>query len=925
MRPRHSPTSPRPREDGTAGSLEGRRAPLPLRLLLRLYPRRFRDAFAREMEATFLDRVVACRARGRGLAALWLRTTADVTRTALAERRRSSLDPHTPREPRQGEHMAGFLSDLRFSARLLAKQRAYTLFVVLTLGVGIGANTAVFSTFKGVLLAPLPYPESDRLVAVWSRFLPESGFNFEQFALSAPEYFDYRAATRVLDGVAAYSSGSATVSTPGATPERIQAVAVTPDLFDVLRVRPALGRAFTAEEGRPNGQPVALLTHGYWQRRFGGARDIVGQTIAFNGRSAEVVGILPQGVAFPDDDIDVWVPLALDPANPGGRSAHGLLAVGRLAPGGSVEAAMAELAPLMASWKQEWPKVYTGHFLFVRSLLEDRVGPVRPILTLLFAATGFLLLIVCANVGGIVLARGATRARELAVRSALGASRPRLVRIVLAESLLLAAAGGLAGVGLAWAGLRLLRVLDAGSLPRAHEVALDPTVLAFAAGTALLSAFVFGVVPAWRTSRVRVQDTLRSDGRTASASRGHRRFHRALVGFEVALGVVLVVGAGLVARSLVRLTAVDPGFDSRGVLLATISLPSASYKEPGQVAAFYDTLLARIRALPGVTAASAASGVPLYRDNGVWDFDIEGAPEPGPGQPAWNGAVLFPRPGFFEALQVPIVRGRTITDQDTASSQPVVLINEALARQFFDGAGPIGRRIRVSGGTPPNPWMTIAGIVGNVRDRSLHEPPRPMYFMPAAQAPVSTGGPARTMALVMRGGSDPSSLAPALRSLVMTLDPALAVFRIAPYAEIVGDSVARQRFTASLLGIFALVGLLLGASGIYGVLAYSVSQRTQEIGIRRALGAPAGAVTRSIVAQALAPVAGGLAAGVGGAFWLSRALGSYLGDLLYQVSPTDAGTYLVVVLAVLAIACVAALLPVRRALAVGPLTALRTI
>ena len=533
---------------------------------------------------------------------------------------------------------------------------------------------------------------------------------------------------------------------------------------------------------------MALLTHGYWQRRFGGARDIVGQTIAFNGRSAEVVGILPQGVAFPDDDIDVWVPLALDPANPGGRSAHGLLAVGRLAPGGSVEAAMAELAPLMASWKQEWPKVYTGHFLFVRSLLEDRVGPVRPILTLLFAATGFLLLIVCANVGGIVLARGATRARELAVRSALGASRPRLVRIVLAESLLLAAAGGLAGVGLAWAGLRLLRVLDAGSLPRAHEVALDPTVLAFAAGTALLSAFVFGVVPAWRTSRVRVQDTLRSDGRTASASRGHRRFHRALVGFEVALGVVLVVGAGLVARSLVRLTAVDPGFDSRGVLLATISLPSASYKEPGQVAAFYDTLLARIRALPGVTAASAASGVPLYRDNGVWDFDIEGAPEPGPGQPAWNGAVLFPRPGFFEALQVPIVRGRTITDQDTASSQPVVLINEALARQFFDGAGPIGRRIRVSGGTPPNPWMTIAGIVGNVRDRSLHEPPRPMYFMPAAQAPVSTGGPARTMALVMRGASDPSSLAPALRSLVMTLDPALAVFRIAPYR---GD---RRRF-----------------------------------------------------------------------------------------------------------------------------------
>lgn len=888
------------------------------RALLYAYPRSFRRTYADEMRALFTERYAQARLDGRRRAFLF-RTYVDLLASGCLERLCEWRDRRSARLPLRGNVMTGWGQDLVYAFRLIRRQPAFSLFVVLTLAVGIGANTAVFTVVNGVFLRPLPYDESDRIVAVWGRFDPESGFDFPQFPLSNPEFLDYRQASKALDDVAAYASRSATVGGAGVDPERVAATAVTGNLFELLRVAPAMGRTFSDGEMLPNGPAVVLLSYGYWQSRFGADPNILGRRVPLNETPATVIGVMPQSFAFPRREVRMWMPLRIDPANPGGRGNHGTYAVGRLASDVALETARAELQTLMDDWKRRFPDVHTGHYLFIRPLLEDIAGTIRPALMLLLAATSLILLIVCANVASVVLARGEARTREMAIRGALGAGRRRLVRLSLVESGLLAVCGGVGGLGIAAAAVRAIIAVDPASVPRALEIGIDFRVALFAAGASMVSALLFGLMPAIQGARGDLQNTLRESSLNATGGAGRQWFRRALVATEVALSVVLVLGAALMIRSFVQLTSVEPGFRPAGLVTAGLALPVASYREPAQVEGFYAQLLTRLEAHPGVRSVSAGSTLPLWSGAGNWDFAIEGRPAPGPGQPAWNAKAVIVRPGYFETLGVPVVRGRSFTPQDTAGSQPVVIINEAMAAKFFAGEDPIGRRVQIAGVDVPDPWMTIIGISADVRTIALDEAPAPSYHFLQSQLPRTNGNSARTLSIFLRSEAPLDTIAAALRTAVGELDPSLALYDVQTATSIIQQSVSRPRFTTSLLSFFAGVGLLLGASGIYGVLAFTVARRTHEIGIRRALGAPAGQLLRQVVAAGMAPVVVGLALGLAVAWWTTR----WWQAQLFNVSPTDPITYAIVALGVLVVALLATLVPARRALKVSPIVALR--
>lgn len=812
--------------------------------------------------------------------------------------------------------MNAFGQDLRHALRTLVKQPGYAALVVLTLALGVAANTAIYSVVHGVLLAPLPYEDAEDLMAVWGRFDPESGFDFPKFPLSDPEYLDYRDASRALEAVAAYLTGRATVTGGQGEPERVPSVAATANLFAVLRTEAALGRTFTAAEEQPGAGRVAVLQNGYWRSRFGGDPAVVGRSVILDGEPYEVVGVMPPGFAFPTPDVRLWTPLAPDP-DPRNRQSHGTRAVGRLAKGATLAEAEAEMATLMAAWKEQYPDIHTGHYLFLRPLLADVTGNVRPALLMLLAAAGFMLLIVCANVASVVLARGEARHREVAIRTALGAQRQRIVRLLLGESLTLSAFAGVLGVGLAWLGVAALLRLNAGSIPRAESVGLDAPVLVFAGAVTLVTAALFGAVPAFQATRVDVQSHLRDGGRGVTAGGRPLLFRRFLVVAEVALAFLLVLGASLMAKSFDRLLRVDPGFSSERVLVAAVALPESGYGGPEQIGAFYRRLLERLGALPGVESASATSSLPLLSPPGVWDFEIEGAPAPRPGEMAWNATFSEVRPGFFATLGIELRRGRVFQLSDTADSQPVTVINEALARRFFPGEDPIGRRIRVRGGE--SAWMTIVGIVGDARYEQLASEARPAYYAVHDQSAATAGAQFGAMVLVARTAGDPLALAKALRGVVRELDPNLPVSALQTMDDVVATSVARPRFSAVLLGLFAAVALALGGTGIYGVLAYSVALRRREIGIRKALGARPGQLAAMVARQGLTLVGVGLAIGAAASWWALRIMAS----LLYGVGLTDGPTYAAVVAVLGLVALLACALPMLRAVRLDPLTALR--
>jgi predicted permease len=893
------------------------------RLLLAIYPRGFRDSYRDDMVRLFTERYVEAR-RVRRAGRFWMRTAANVAAAGLAERwslmRRPARQSRPPETRSPG--MLGVAHDARYAIRLLRRQPAFSLFVVLTLAIGIGATTAVFSVVDGVLLRPLPFQESDRLVRVWGRFDPESGFDFPEFPLSNPEFLDYKTHTRALEDLAAFAPRAVTVGGPGADPERVPAAAVTGNLFSLLRVAPALGRTFAAAEMAPGAPTVVVLSHDYWQARFGGDRAILGRTVPLNGSPVTVIGVMPGTFAFPRPVTRLWLPLPIDPASPGGRSNHSTYAIGRLAPGVDIASARAELQALMNDWKTIYPQVHTGHYLFIRSVLEDVAGDIRPALLLLLGATGVVLLIVCANVASVVLARGEARTREMAIRGALGAGRRRLLRLALIESGILAVAGGVCGFALASALVRAMIAIDPASIPRATELGPDVRMALFALTVSAVCAGLVGLMPAIPGARADLQSALREASVAATGGAHRLVFRRALVTVEVGLAVVLVLGAGLMLRSFAHLVSVEPGFRPAGLVTANVTLPVPAYPEPSEVESFYDTLVGRLEAMRGVTSASAGTTVPLWSGAGNWDFEIEAKPAPAQGQPAWNAKAVIVRPGYFETLGVPLVRGRLFTADDHARSQPVAVISEPLARRFFAGEDPIGRRLRISGRTGADAWMTVVGISGSVRTDGLDAEAPPAFHFLHSQLPRTNGGTARSLSILVRTepGAGVETVVPAIRTAVRELDPSLALYDVQTAESVIERSVARPRFTTSLLGLFAGLGLLLGASGIYGVLAYTVARRTQEIGIRRALGAPPGRLAAQVVADGMGAVGLGLALGLVVSHWATR----FWSTQLFGVSPADPVVYAAVVFGVGAIALAAMAIPVRRALRVSPLAALRS-
>jgi predicted permease len=603
------------------------------RWLLRAFPRQFRDAYGDDMSADFARRLARARSVGRGRAiTVWLRTAANLVAAGLAERRRSSLVAKASgaRAPAKGGRlMSGWIQDLRFALRRLRLEPGYAVFVALTLALGIGANVAVFSVVDGVLLRSLPFYRADRLVGVWGRFVPESGFDFPQFVLSNPEYFDYRMENRTMADVGAYARSTATVGGPGENPERIEAAAATPSFFSVLAARPLIGRLINESDPPPGPSSVVLISHALWQGRFGGREDVLNQRLTINGTSRQIVGVMPEAFDFPAG-ARLWVPLVITSSVPNQRQSHSTYAIARLKDGVTLDAAREEMTVLMKGWRERFPKIHAGHFLFLNPMMDDVVGDVRPALKVVSAATAFLLLIVCVNVASLALARAERRSRESAIRAALGSGRWRLVRLAAVENGVLAIAGGAIGVLLASLAVSWLRSTDGLDIPRLATIAVDWRVWLFAAGASVCAACLLGALPAMRATAVRLAPALRLDTRTATGG-GRAWLRRSLVVVEVALAILLVTGAALMVRSFARLLAVDTGFRAEGVLLGSVSLPSASYPTDAHVSAFLASAIDRLNATPGVARATYSTNLPVVGGIGVWDFEIEGRPVPGPG------------------------------------------------------------------------------------------------------------------------------------------------------------------------------------------------------------------------------------------------------------------------------------------------------
>ncbi len=856
-----------------------------------------------------------------GLDALAVRRV--VRQYALTQRHHQALPyPFIRSGYRQGDgYVTQCFRDARYAVRTLLKRPAFSATVVITLALGIGANAAIFSVVSGVLLRPLSYPEPHNLVAVWTKFLPESGVDYPIFSLSAPEYLDYRDQNRTMESVAAYSWTGATLTDGDGEPERLTAVRVTSNLFPLLQTPVLLGRPLIPDDDDPNAAPTVVLSHTLWQRRFGGDEAIVGQTISVSGETSEVVGIMPPGFAFPSSGTQLWLAMQLDETQRDTRSSHLMLAVGRLAERSTLENANAELESMMAQWKVDYPDEHTGHFIWLRPFIDDIVGQVRPALLLLLGAVGLVLLIACANVANLLLAVGEHRRHEIAVRRALGASRGRILQQLLTESVLLSVVGGAIGLAMATASTKALLALYVGNIPRAAEIGLDARVVTFTAILTLGTSVVFGLAPAWQSAASDIHDAFRGASRRTTVGMERRRLRQLLVVSEMALSILLLIGAGLLVKSFWRLVHSDPGFEATGTLVADVRLPQASY-DPDQAVTFYSQLVERVEALPGVEMASAISRLPVRYGRPIYGFLIEGRPEPQLGEKMWDAATVTARSGYFETMGIPVLRGRGFDGSDRAGSLPVVVINDAMARTFWPGEDPVGQRIRLGTYCDECRWMTIVGIVGDVMYRGVGaaQDTRSIYYVSHEQAVQTAPMITRSMGLAIKTQADPLSVAPAVRNAVRNLDPNLPVIGMTTMTDVVSRSFAGPRFTMTLLGIFAGVALILGAVGIYGVISHSVAQRTNEIGVRMALGAGRRAITSMVVGQGMRLALIGVALGLLAALAATRVMNS----LLFNVDRTDPVIFLVVSALLSSIALLACYFPARRAAKVDPMTAIRS-
>jgi putative ABC transport system permease protein len=788
------------------------------------------------------------------------------------------------------------------------RRPGFTIIAVFTLALGIGANTAIFSAINALLLKPLAFPELDRVVAIWDK-LPSRGALHNEVAIA--NYLDWKSQTRSFEQLALYRWWSANL-TGSDSPERIQGFLVTANFLDAIAVKPILGRNFLPEENQPGKDAVAVITYSLWQRRFGGDPNILNKTITINSIARTVVGVMPERFNFPKG-AEVYAPLAMTPELMKSRGNHSYYVLGRLKPGASIVSAQAELDNITARLEQQYPETNTGWSATIYPIVADTVRTYDTALWIMMGAVGFVLLIACANVANLMLARASGRQREIALRSALGASRWRIVRQLLTESLIVALIGGAVGVLIGFWGINALRAADPGEAskfaPGWYQLGINTPVLLFTLGLSLVSGIVFGLVPALHASKTNLNESLKEGGRQTSGS--SHRLRSSLVVLEFALSLMLLVGAGLLTRSFLSLLKTNPGFNPDNILTMNLVLPGAKYKDDPSRAAFYNELVQRVKTYPGVASAAVVNYLPLGGSNSSDAYLIEGEPEPAPGQEN-DGRYRVATPDYFRTMQIPIVRGRGFTEQDKAGAPPVVIVNEAFVRKHWPGQDPLGKRIRFYGPPERAPWMEIVGVVADVK-HELNLPVTPEYYLPHAQDPWNA------MVVVAKTNVDPASLAGALRQQVWSIDKDQPVFDVKTMQEVRSGSVAVYSFSSVMLGIFAFVALLLASIGIYGVMAFAVTQRTQEIGIRIALGARSADVLKLVVKHGMKLALFGMVLGLAGSWALTR----FLEKLLVGVQPTDLLTFSVVSVCLLVAAFVACYLPARRATKVDPLVALR--
>jgi putative ABC transport system permease protein len=808
-----------------------------------------------------------------------------------------------------------FFEDLKTALRGLSKSPSFTLVAVLTLALGIAATAAIFSVVKAVLLTPLPYDSPEQRVMVWSKWV-----NFNKTWVSNQEVIDYRERAQTLTDVAFWANTSQNLTGTG-EPIRLTTSLVSANAFNVLGARPLLGRTFVDGDDVVGGPPIAVLSHGLWQSVFGGDPDIIGRRILLNDNLVAVIGVMPEGFKLPTDfTADASEPTALWRPFPQvrlNRSNHNLYAAAVLAPGQTPASATAELQEITRRLTEEGAYPTEMQFsAFAVSFEEEVRGELRPAMWLLSGAVGFLLLIACVNVANLLLVRGDARVREMAVRTALGASPTRLARQLFTESVVLAGGGAFIGLIVAAAGLQVLAAVDSTSLP---PVRFDPPVIAFTLALSVVTTVLFGLAPAWRAVRVDLVESLREGGQQATLGHRRHRLRAGLVALEVALAVILVIGAGLMVRTLSALGDIDLGFNPDRVLTMRVMIPGSRYRSNDSVVNFFDELQARVTALPGVEAAGVVRSLPLASTVGEFDIDVDGFEET-PGREA-KGDLQVVSHGAFDAMGSRLVRGRWFSPADTTATMLVTVVNETMARTYWgDPAGALGGRIRV-GNITTRPWATVVGVIADERHTSVTELVNEKFFIAHNQWPaVSNGGePMRSVFLVARTTDDPMSVAAAIRGEVRHMDPNVPVSNVRTMNEVVAAALATPRLTGFILGSFAVIALALAAVGIYGVLAYVVSQRTHEIGIRLAIGAERSQVLGMVMWHGVSLAAIGIGAGLIGAFALTQ----LMRGLLYEVRPNDPITFVVVTATLFLIAILASWLPARRAMKVSPTVALR--
>jgi len=798
-----------------------------------------------------------------------------------------------------------FRQDLRYAVRMLRRSPAFTVTAVVTLALGIGANSAIFSVVSGVLLRPLPYPAPERLAMVW---MDNARIALREDWHSFPDYLDYKQQSRTFEDMAVFNTTARTL-TGDENPERVFGAHSSANLFDVLGVRPERGRVYSAAEDTAGANTVVILSHGLWQRRFGGRDDAIGKTLSMNGRPMQIIGVMPEGFAFPNRDTQFWVPTGASEQQRTNRGSLWLQVIGRMKPDTSVEQAQSDLARVNGDLLKQFPG-RKGYGVYVAGYLDQVVGKIRPAILVLLGAVACVLLIACTNVANLLLARASVRERELALRAAIGAGRGRLVRQLLTESLLIGLAGGAIGVALARLGISVLIAIAPQDLPRLDAISMDWRVLAFTTLLALITSVVFGLIPALQLARTDAGQTMKEGARGSSAL--GRSLRRGLVVVEIALAVVLLIGAGLMLRSFDQMRRVDLGFVPERLLTARLVLWGEKYREPAARIEFFRQVITQTTADPAVQGAAGVGTVFLSATPNSTNFSIEGRPDFAP-EEAVEVPVDSITPDYFRVMGVALRQGRFFDERDAATAPATVIINQSMADRFWPKGDALGRRIKYGQLASQGPWMTIVGIVADTRRTGYDAVVRPETYLPHAQSPDSG------LMMVIRTKGDPAAFVSSLNAIVRQVDSGIAVQAAQPIESLLGDMTAQRRLNTLLLSIFGIVAALLAAVGIYGVIAYSVEQRTRELGVRIALGAPAGRILQLIGLEVVPLALTGLVLGLGAAVALSRSMTS----MLYQVSATDPGTFVAISVVALLTALLASLIPAIRAVRLDPIKALR--